>query len=73
MEQLYRVRVPFRGVCLSGPVKQIVYLPNGATVRLATGGRGGKWATVEWNGVQVRVFWQDLQQQTEPITLRRLP
>jgi hypothetical protein len=67
MEQLYRVRVALRGVSAKED-KRIFCVPSGAIVQLIAGGAGGRWATIEWNRVQVRVFKQDLNERTESIT-----
>jgi hypothetical protein len=65
MEQLYRVRQTLRGVNVHN---RILTIPRGATLRVIVCEAGEKWATVEWNGVQVRVFNKDLEERTESIT-----
>ena len=66
MEQLYRVRVALRGVNANGD--RILTVPDDATIRVVAYDSASTWATIQWNGVLVRVFRQDLETRTESIT-----
>jgi hypothetical protein len=63
LDQLLRVHAPFRGVIAKG--EKILVIPGGSIIRVLIQNAGDKWATIEWNGIEIRVFQQDLEERTE--------
>jgi hypothetical protein len=63
--QRYRVHVPLRGVDATAS-KGIMTIPAGATLSIVGHSDGDRFVTVGWEGRQLLVFAQDLQDRTTP-------